>query len=214
FTSRQIRIVGTRTSARAALSREFRNTEGRETNTVVVSSHTDRFWCGSARDALVAALLAAVTIAPYWQVHRHAFVNYDDPMYVTANPVVRGGLSASAVFWAFTTLHGGNWHPLTWLSHTVDCTLFGVRAGPQHVVSVALHVASTVVLYAVLLGATRARWPSALVAALFALHPLHVESVAWIAERKDVLSTLCWLLALGAYTRRVARPTAARYALV
>jgi tetratricopeptide (TPR) repeat protein len=169
---------------------------------------------GRARGALVAALLALVTVLPYWQVRGHDFVNYDDPMYVTANPRVQSGLGVEQARWAFTTLHGGNWHPLTWLSHMLDCELFGVRPGPAHLVSVALHAASTLLLYAFLTRATGARWPSAFVAALFGVHPLHVESVAWLAERKDVLSGLFCMLTLWAYARFVERPSTRRYVAV
>jgi Flp pilus assembly protein TadD len=150
--------------------------------------------------------------AVYGTVVWHDFVNYDDPVYVTDNPQVRTGLSRANIAWAFTTLHGGNWHPLTWLSHMLDCQLFGLRAGAHHLVNVALHAASSVLLFLVLLRLTGYLARSALVAALFALHPLHVESVAWLAERKDVLSGLFWMLTLGAYVLYVEKPRPARYA--
>src|SRR5690348_3934354 len=108
--------------------------------------------------------------------------------------MVKSGLSANGIFWAFTHFYASNWHPLTWLSHMVDCQLFGLHAGAHHLVNVAFHIANVVLLFLLLERLTGARWRSAMVAALFALHPLHVESVAWVAERKDVLSTALGLL--------------------
>jgi tetratricopeptide (TPR) repeat protein len=167
-----------------------------------------------ARRALVGVLLAFVTVLPYWQVGAHDFVNYDDPIYVTANARVQSGVGVEQTRWAFTTLHGGNWHPLTWLSHMLDCELFGVRPGPAHLVNVALHVASTLLLCAFLTRATGTLWPSAFVAAMFGVHPLHVESVAWLAERKDVLSGLFCMLTLWAYAGFVGHPSTRRYLAV
>jgi hypothetical protein len=118
---------------------------------------------------------------------------------VTNNSHVRQGLSLSGIAWAFSAFHAANWHPLTWLSHMLDASLFGLDPRGHHATSIALHAANTILLYAFLLRATGARWRSALAAALFAVHPLHVESVAWVAERKDVLSTLFWLLTLHFY---------------
>src|ERR1035438_4987482 len=138
---------------------------------------------------LMVLLLALVTMALYWPVTGHDFINFDDPGYVTANPHVQGGLSWENTWWALTTLHLGLWHPLTWISHMLDCQWFGLRSGWHHLTSLLLHAANTALLFVVLRGMTGALWRSALVAALFALHPLHVESVAWVAERKDVLST-------------------------
>jgi tetratricopeptide (TPR) repeat protein len=150
----------------------------------------------------------------YWQVNTHEFINYDDQEYVTENRMVQGGLSWEGLRWAFTTFHAANWHPLTWLSHMLDVELFGMDPGGHHLSSLALHMANTLLLFIVLGRMTGAMWRSALVAALFALHPLHVESVAWVAERKDVLSTAFGLLALLAYHGYVRRPAASRYALV
>src|SRR5947209_9869851 len=141
----------------------------------------------------ISLLLALWTIAVFLPVSRHDFVNYDDPDYVTANAHVQAGLSWENVVWAFTTGHASNWHPLTWLSHMLDCQIFGPRAGAHHLMSVGFHVANTLLLFLLLRNLTCALWRSALVAALFALHPLHVESVAWISERKDVLSTLFFM---------------------
>jgi Flp pilus assembly protein TadD len=163
------------------------------------------------RELGVCLLLLSVTLAVYWQIGDHQFTNYDDTLYVTENPHVQRGLAGESVTWAFTATGEANWHPLTWLSHMVDCQLFGLRPGTHHLTSLFFHLANTVLLFATLHLMTGALWRPAFVAALFALHPLHVESVAWVAERKDVLSTLFWLLAMVAYTRYVGRPTRARY---
>jgi tetratricopeptide (TPR) repeat protein len=155
-------------------------------------------------------LLVAI-FAVYAQVGTHAFVNFDDPIYVTGNPQVRAGLTWNGVAWAFTTFHDSNWSPLTWLSHMLDVQLFGLDSGWHHLINVLLHALSTLLLFVVLRRMTGAYWPSAFVALIFAIHPLHVESVAWLAERKDVLSTLFGMLTLLAYSNYVARPTRARY---
>jgi hypothetical protein len=158
--------------------------------------------------------LALLTFVVYLPVRNHDFVRYDDDVYVTNNPEVKSGLSWQGVKWAFVTNHGANWHPLTWLSLMLDCQLFGVQPGALHLVNVLFHVANTLLLFIVFNRMTKALWQSAFIAALFALHPLHVESVAWIAERKDVLSTLFWLLTMLAYVRYVERSSAGRYILV
>jgi tetratricopeptide (TPR) repeat protein len=155
----------------------------------------------SRRAALVCVLLAGATLAVYWQVSGFAFTNFDDPGMVLNNPMVLRGLTARGLSWALTTSWFEYWHPLTWLSHMLDCELFGLNAGGHHLVSVGFHSASTLLLFAVLRRMTGALWRSAIVAALFALHPLHVESVAWIAERKDVLSGFFFMLTLWAYVR-------------
>jgi protein O-mannosyl-transferase len=163
------------------------------------------------RELAIVVLLVVATLAVYAQVTRHDFVNYDDPDYVSGNSVVRAGLTRAGVTWAFTTGHAGNWHPLTWLSHMLDAQLYETSPGGHHVTSVLLHTANTLLLFAFLRGTTGAVWPSATVAALFALHPLHVESVAWLAERKDVLSTFFWMLTLLAYAWYARRPGLARH---
>ncbi len=140
-----------------------------------------------------------MTLAVYLPTAWNDFVNYDDSDYVTENAHVKSGLTWETVVWAFTSGHASNWHPLTWLSHSLDYQVFGLRAGAMHLVSAGLHVLNTLLLFLVLRGLTGTLWRSALVAALFALHPLHVESVAWVSERKDVLSTCFFLLTLGAY---------------
>jgi hypothetical protein len=154
------------------------------------------------------ALLAASTTAVFWQVSGHGFINFDDPAYVTYNPIVREGLTWAGVKWAFTQLHGEAtyWHPVTWLSHMLDCQLFGLNPAGHHLTSLFLHTVNTVLLFAVLRRMTGRRGPSAMVAALFALHPLQVDSVAWVAERKNVLSAFFFLLTLWAYARYAGPP--------
>jgi len=147
----------------------------------------------------ICAGLALLVALVYWQVHRFDFVNFDDPEYVSRNRWVLQGLTWDGIAWAFTGFRVSNWHPLTWLSHMLDVQLFGPTPGAHHVVSAAFHGLNTVLLFALLRGATGATWRSAFVAALFGIHPLHVESVAWVSERKDLLSTLFLLLTLQAW---------------
>lgn len=151
------------------------------------------------RDVCIAGSLALLIVAVYAPVRHFDFVNYDDPVYVPLNPHVTGGITAESLRWAFTTTEGANWFPLTWISLMADCQLFGQGAGPQHVTNVAIHVAATLLLFGLLRRLTGAAYPSAAVAFLFALHPQHVESVAWVTERKDVLSGLFWMLTLWSY---------------
>ncbi len=160
------------------------------------------------RTIFICALLGAVTLASFWPVLRHEFVNVDDPDYVTENPYVLRGLTWQSAAWAFQTAHVANWHPLTWLSHMLDVQLFGLQAVGHHLTSVLLHIANTLLLFLALRRMTGARWRSVLVAALFAVHPLHVESVAWISERKDVLSGFFFMLTVWAYAHyaEVQRP--------
>ena len=151
------------------------------------------------RTMFICVLLSALTLAAYWPVFHNDFISYDDPDYVTTNLHVAGGLSWENVIWAFCTAHSGNWHPLTWLSHMLDAQFFGLNPGWHHLTNILLHGANAVLLFLLLQYLTGAPWRSAFVAALFALHPLHVESVAWVAERKDVLSTFFFMLTLRAY---------------
>ena len=159
-------------------------------------------------------VIVAATLAVYGQTARFDFINFDDPEYVARNAHVLGGLTASGVAWAFTSGYGANWFPLTWISHMVDVQIFGAEAGWHHLTNVALHALASVLLFLFLNRATRARWPSAFVAFLFALHPLHVESVAWVAERKDVLSAVFWFLSLWGYVRYAEAPSPRRYLLM
>jgi protein O-mannosyl-transferase len=152
---------------------------------------------------LICLALALVTIGIYWRVHGFDFVNYDDPDYVTENAMVKAGLTFKGIAWAFTHTYSSNWHPLTWISLMLDCQIFGLHAGGPHVVNVLFHTANAILLFLLLVRLTGAQWRSAIVAGLFAWHPLHVESVAWISERKDVLSTFFGLLSLLAYVRYV-----------
>src|SRR5688572_17648286 len=159
-------------------------------------------------------LLAALSVFAFWPVLGNGFVEIDDPDYVTDNARVQQGLTPSGLLWAWTTVHAANWHPLTWMSHMLDWELHGPDPMGHHLSSLLLHIASAVVLFLALERATRSPARSAVVAALFAVHPLHVESVAWVAERKDVLSTFFWMLATWAYVRFVEAPGTARYLLV
>jgi protein O-mannosyl-transferase len=158
---------------------------------------------------LVCIVLSLAILAVYWRTARYPFITFDDDVYVFRNPMVLRGVSSAGFVWAFSALHI-NWHPLTWLSHMLDVELFGLNAGRHHLVNVALHIANTALLFVALTRLTKKAYRSAIVAAIFALHPLHVESVAWIAERKDVLSTFFELLTLLCYeawarTRRPSR---------
>jgi hypothetical protein len=168
----------------------------------------------SSRPWPAAVVLALLVVAVYWRVGGHTFLNLDDPYYVSENPVVQRGLTWQGIAWAFGGFHLANWHPLTWLSHMADVEVLGVSAGRHLAVNVALHLLNTLLLFLLLRGATGRTWRSAFAAALFAVHPLHVESVAWVSERKDVLSTLFWLLATAAYLRYVRRPGLLRYLAV
>ena len=168
-----------------------------------------RAWFGT-----VSAVLVAATVLVYAPVGQHDFIAFDDPQYVVENRHVNGGLTWDNVRWAFTAGEQGNWHPATWLSHMLDVELFGLDAGAHHLTNVGLHALNTVLLLLVLLRLGCARWQSAAVAGLFALHPMHVESVAWVAERKDVLSGAFWWLALLAYVAYVRRRAAWRYLLL
>jgi len=154
--------------------------------------------------AVICLWLALVTAALYWPMLHHEFISYyDDASYITDNPHVNAGLTWSGVVWAFQSGYAANWHPLTWLSHMLDCQLYGLSPAGHHFTNLLFHIASTLLLFLWLNQLTQAVWRSAFVAALFAWHPVHVESVAWAAERKDVLSAFFWMLALLAYTSYV-----------
>lgn len=167
-----------------------------------------------SRDWLAYAMLLAVTIAAYGRVHTLQFVSVDDPAYVSQNWHVLDGITRESLRWAFTTFHSANWHPLTWLSHMLDVQLYGRNPLGHHLTSLALHAANVLLLFALLRQITQNKWRSVFVAALFAVHPLRVESVAWVAERKDVLSTFFFLLMLFAYAGWVSRPTRLSYVAV
>jgi protein O-mannosyl-transferase len=163
---------------------------------------------------LICLFLVVATTILYWQVGSFEFVRYDDDKYVMENPVVRNGLSLEGIRWAFSSFEEHNWHPLTWLTHMLDVQWFGLDAGRHHQVNLFFHILNTLILFIVLRRMTGGLWKSAFVAALFALHPLHVESVAWIAERKDLLSAFFFLLALLAYERYTSKKGPWNYLLV
>ncbi len=167
-----------------------------------------------ARVLAIRTLLVVATLVAYSGLIGNGFTSFDDDVYITSNPHVTAGFARESVAWAFTTGYAANWHPLTWLSHMLDVQVFGLHAVGHHLVSLGLHVATALLLFHFFLRTTAAIWASAFVAAVFALHPQHVESVAWAAERKDVLCAFLWVLALTAYVRWVEEPKPARYALV
>src|ERR1700730_13450277 len=168
----------------------------------------------------VCVFLIAITWLVFGQTLSHEFVNFDDHAYVYENPVITGGLTLPGIIWAFTHSHARNWHPLTTISHMLDCQFFGLNAGGHHFTNVFLHTIAVVLLFLVLRqmtggpSRTGSVWSSAFVVGLFAVHPLHAESVAWISERKDVLSGVFFMLTLGAYVRYARRPSAARYIMM
>jgi protein O-mannosyl-transferase len=168
----------------------------------------------SHRNLILCLLLVTCTLVIYNSVNQNGFVNYDDDVYVTANRHVQAGLHWSTIRWAFTTFDAANWHPLTWISHAFDYQLFKLNPAGHHYTNVLLHSANVVLLFLLLVEATQRTWPSLIATAIFAVHPLNVESVAWAAERKNVLSMLFLLLALWAYQRYASKPSIARYGAV
>ncbi|MFC1853121.1 tetratricopeptide repeat protein [candidate division CSSED10-310 bacterium] len=163
------------------------------------------------RDVGMSLILALFTLSIYAQVRHHSFISYDDPSYVHDNPHINSGLSIDNIHWAFTNAHACNWHPITWISHMIDVHFFGLDAGWQHMVNVIFHVGSTILLFWMFNRITGQFYQSSFIAALFALHPLHVESVAWISERKDVLSTFFLMLVLWSYVQYVKKPSITKY---
>ncbi len=163
--------------------------------------------------SLICLFLGVTILAVYWQLLSHDFINFDTSLHVTENPHVQAGLTKNTIIWAFTSFHANFWIPLTWLSHMLDCQLFGLNPGMHHLTNLLFHLANSVLLFLLLERMTGSVWRSALVAALFALHPLRVESVAWVAERKDVLSTLFWLLTMWTYVLYAAKPRLRHYVL-
>ena len=151
------------------------------------------------------------TLGVYWHVTNHEFINYDDDLYVTDNHNVQAGLRLESITWSFTATHASNWHPLTWMSHMLDCQLFGMNPGWHHLTNLFFHIANALLLFLAFKRMTGDSWQSGFVAALFALHPLHVESVAWVAERKDVLSAFFWMLTVWSYIWYLERPRVSRY---
>src|SRR5271156_5357889 len=190
------------------------HTQGRERPNARALPGAGPFPTSKTLNAVLCALLAAVTIALYGPVVGHSFVVLDDREYVTANPHIHGGVGWETILWAFSSTEAANWHPLTWLSHAVDCQLFGLNPAGHHLDSVLIHALNAVLLFLLLVWVTRRVGPSLLVAALFALHPINVESVAWVAERKNVLSTIFFLLAIAAYAWYAKKPGWRRYLLM
>jgi hypothetical protein len=160
---------------------------------------------------LALLLIATLTVAIYWPLLQNDFIDFDDDVYVTGNMMIRQGLTLKGFLWAFTTFHAGNWHPLTWLSHMLDVELFGLNPVGHHATSLLIHTVNSLLLCALLHRLTGFLGRSMFVALLFALHPLHVESVVWVAERKDVLSTLFWFLTMWAYIAYTNKPSLKRY---
>ena len=165
----------------------------------------------SRRSLAVGLVLVGLVLAVYGKTWNHEFIDFDDREYIVDNPFVNRGLSWDGVRWAFTRPHASNWHPLTWLSHMADCELFGLAPGPPHLINALLHAANALLLYIALQALTGERWPASIAAALFALHPLRVQSVAWAAQRKELLAALFGLAALVAYARYARKPTSGRY---
>ena len=163
---------------------------------------------------IVYLLLILTTLVAFHQLPSHDFINLDDDLFVYENPQVQAGLTKESAIWAFTTFHPDYWRPMSWLSHMLDCQLFGLRPGLHHLVNLLFHLANSALLLLILRRMTGSLWRSSFVAALFALHPLHVESVAWVAERKDVLAAFFWLLTIWAYSRYAEHPDVRRYLLV
>ena len=164
---------------------------------------------------LIYAALALVTAAAFEPVCKNDFIRqYDDATYVTENPNVKGGISLESIRWAFTAMYAANWHPLTWLSHMLDCEIFGLDSSRHHLINLLFHIANVLLLFYVFSKMTGAIWRSAFVAAVFAIHPLHVQSVAWVAERKDVLSGFFWMLTLAIYVWYSGKPCIRRYLLL
>jgi len=163
---------------------------------------------------IICIFLVVATFAIYSQIQDHEFINYDDNIYVTENLNVQAGLTSESVEWAFATFAYAGWSPVTWFSHMLDYQLYGLHAKGHHLTSLFFHITNSLLLFLVLFRMTGAIWQSAFVAAMFAFHPLNVESVAWAAERKNVLSTLFWLLTMWAYIHYAEKPTVKRYGLV
>ncbi|MBW1862021.1 MAG: tetratricopeptide repeat protein [Deltaproteobacteria bacterium] len=163
---------------------------------------------------LICLSLIILTLILFWNVQNHDFVNFDDPIYILENHHVKAGLSFKGITWAFTTLHGGFWFPMTWLSHMLDCELYGLNPKGHHLNNLLLHIINTLLLFLILNRMTGALWKSTFVAVLFAFHPLHVEPVAWVSGRKDILSTLFWMLTVWAYLHYTEHPSLKRYLLM
>ena len=175
----------------------------------IASAAKDSF--NAHQNLIICALLVVAILCVYGKIWTHEFIGYDDDNYVTQNRYVSQGLSKESVIWAFRSTHASNWHPVTWLSHMLDVELYGMNAGAHHLTNLLFHLLNSLLLFIVFRKMTAHVWQSGIVALLFALHPLHVESVAWVAERKDVVSTFFWLLTIWSYARFSQRPQMVRY---
>jgi predicted secreted protein len=166
------------------------------------------------RDPLICILVSTAILVAYWPVQHYDLISLDDIDYITGNPYVRSGLTWGSFSWALKDIHTGYWHPLTWISHMLDYQFFGSRVGGHHWTNVIVHIANSILLYVVLKRLSGTAWKSALVAALFAVHPLNVESVAWVSERKNLLCTFFWFMGMWSYAYYVERPTRYMYCLI
>ncbi|MCP4107716.1 MAG: tetratricopeptide repeat protein [Desulfobacteraceae bacterium] len=162
-------------------------------------------------ELFVCLFLVTAVLAVYGQTRNHSFVSYDDGQYVAENPYVQAGITVEGIAWAFTATHASNWHPLTWLSHMADVHFYGIRPGQHHLTNVLFHIVNTLLLFFIFKKMTGKIWQSGFVAALFGLHPLHAESVAWVSERKDVLSTFFWMLTVLSYIKYTEHPGIKKY---
>jgi len=176
-----------------------------------MKASSKKFFLNIRCDLLICLFLVISTFAVYKQVSHYDFVSYDDDDYVFENPYIKSGLTSNSIKWAFTSVHADNWHPVTWLSHILDMELYGPNPGQHHLTNLIFHIANSLLLFLIFRRMSGDLWQSGFVAALFALHPLHVESVAWISERKDVLSTFFLLLSIHGYIRYVEKPKIGRY---
>ena len=165
-------------------------------------------------EVFICFLIVVATSAVYWRVGEFEFIEYDDPEYILNNPHMRDGLTLESIAWSFKATHAVNWHPITWLSHLLDVELYGMAPGMHHRINQLFHILNIILLLHILRLATGNLWPSCFVAAVFALHPLQVETVAWVSERKNVLSTFFWMMTLWAYIRYVDHPAVSRYLAV
>jgi len=163
---------------------------------------------------LISLFLIITILLVYWQVKNFDFIGFDDDLYIGENSQVQAGLTFEGILWAFSSFSSANWHPVTWLSHMLDCELYGLNPMGHHWTNLQFHMANTLLLFLIFYHMTQALWRSAFATALFALHPLHVESVAWVAERKDVLSTFFGMLAIWSYLRYIKHPRIINYLLI
>lgn len=177
-------------------------------------NHTSKIFLKFRHELFICIFIIIAIFAAYWQLPKNNFISFDDDIYITKNVHVQSGFTGKNVIWAFTTFHAFNWHPITWLSHMLDYTLFGLNPSMHHFMSLLFHIANSLLLFMVLKAMTDDIWPSAFVAILFAIHPLHVESVAWASERKDLLSTFFWLLTIGSYFRYSKKQSITNYTII